>query len=96
MWIVSGYIEQNVSNSLKRIAYSGTTNLLEDFKPDVFGPVRSNWGKQKSLELDISQDKIPVHAHSSRCGCFTVRVTGTDEIVQTGLESQFEVGTGRC
>lgn len=66
--------------------------LLQDFKPDVLRPVGCDWRHHEGLELDIAQDDIAVHSDAGGCGGLTVGVTGTDQVVQTGLQSELEVG----
>jgi ammonia channel protein AmtB len=70
----------------------GCAYLLQYFEPDVLGPMGCDWRHHESLELDIAQDDIAVHAYAGRCGGLTVGVTGTDQIVQTGLQGELEVG----
>jgi hypothetical protein len=69
------------------------TNLLENFKPDVLRPVRSDRGQHESLQLNVAQDGVLVHSHTSGVGSFTVAVAGAGEVVQAGLQGKFEVGT---
>ncbi len=57
------------------------TCLVEHFLPNIICPVRGDWGHEQGLKLDVSKDKIPMHANSSRSGGFTVKVTGAREIV---------------
>jgi hypothetical protein len=69
------------------------TNLLENLKPDVLRPVRSDRGQHESLQLNVAQDGVLVHSHASGVGSFTVAVTGAGEVVQAGLQGKLEVGT---
>lgn len=68
------------------------TNLLQNLEPDVLGPVRSNDGHHQSLQLDVAEDDVTVHADAGSGGGFTVEVTGADQVVQTGLQGELEVG----
>lgn len=56
--------------------------LVEDFLPYKIRPMRSDWGEEKSLEFDVSEDEILVHAYArSSCG-FPVEISCAGEIVQ--------------
>lgn len=68
------------------------TNLLQNLEPDVLGPVRSNDGHHQCLQLDVAEDDVTVHADAGSGGGFTVEVTGADQVVQTRLQGELEVG----
>lgn len=71
------------------------TDLLENLEPDVLGPVRSNGREHESLQLDVAQDHVLVHADAGGSGHLTVAVTGAGEVVETRFQSKLEVGAGR-
>lgn len=68
------------------------TDLLQNLEPDVLGPVRSNGGKHKSLELDVAHQNIAVHANAGGSSSLTVGITSAGEIEETGLQGKLEVG----
>ena len=68
------------------------TDLLENLEPHVLSPVRSNGCQHQSLQLDVAQDDIAVHANASSTGSFTVSVTSSSEVIQTSLQRKLEVG----
>lgn len=43
---------------------SKITNLLQDLKPNIFSPVRSNDSQHEGLQLDVAQDHITVHSNT--------------------------------
>lgn len=68
------------------------TNLLENLKPDVFGPVRNDGGEQKSLEFTETENHALMQAHTSCRSRLTVGVSCVCQVIQTTLQRELEVG----
>jgi hypothetical protein len=54
--------------------------------------MRSNWGDEEGLELDISENHVSVHTDPGSTACFTVEVSRTGEVIEGRLKSKFEIG----
>ena len=65
--------------------------LLQDFLPDIVGPMRSNRCEQKGLKFNITVNKVTVHACASCCCHFPIKVSCSCEVVKSGFESKLIV-----
>jgi len=63
--------------------------LAEDIEPEVFGPVRGDWGEKQALQLDVEGDEVGVHADAGGAGHVAVEVAGSGEVVEAGFEGGF-------
>lgn len=68
------------------------SDLVQDLKPDVLRPVRSDDGHEESLQLNVAEDHVPMHSQAGSRRGVTVLVTGARHIVQGRLQSELEVG----
>lgn len=55
----------------------------------------SDGREHQSLQLDVPQDHVLVHADTGSNGHLTVAVTSAGEVVETRLQSKLEVGAGQ-
>lgn len=62
------------------------TYVLEEILPDVLSPVRSDGVDHQGLSLDPGKDQVLVH--SDAAGGLTVGVTGSLELVVSGLQGE--------
>ena len=60
----------------------------------MLGPVRSDGSKHESLELNVAQQNITVHANAGGSSGLTVGITSAGEVEETRLQSELEVGAG--
>jgi hypothetical protein len=67
------------------------TNLIQHFKPDILGPMRSDGSDDEGLELDISENYVSVHTDPGSTACFTIEVSRTGEVIKGRLQSKFEI-----
>lgn len=68
--------------------------VVEDFLPDVVGPVGGDGGKEEGLQADVLVDEGVVHAGGGGGGGFAVEVAGGGEVVEGGFEGEFVVCAG--
>ena len=65
--------------------------LLQDFLPDIIGPMGGNRCEEERLQFDVTEHEVVVHADLSTSGSFTVEVSTTGEVVQGRFEGEFIV-----
>lgn len=82
-----------VVNEIAMSLEENKADLLENLEPNIFGPVRRDGCKHKGLQLDVTHYNVLVHTDTSSSRHLTVVVTGTGEVVKTGLQCKLEVGT---
>ena len=65
--------------------------MVQDFLPDVVGPVRGDRTDEKGLQFDVAVDEVFVHGDGGGGGGFAVEIAGGGEVVEGGFESDFVV-----
>ena len=66
---------------------------MEDFGPDVVGPVGGDGGDEEGLQFDVFVDEGGVHGEGGGGRGFAVEVAGGGEVVEGGFEGDFVVGS---
>src|SRR5262245_34984221 len=57
----------------------------------MFCPMRSNWGDEERLELDISENHVTMHTNPGSTGCFAIEVPRTSEVIERRLQGKLEI-----
>lgn len=83
-WVEVGF--GMLADETEVIGQEEETHLLEDFLPDVFGPMGSDRIQHQSLPLNPVDYDVLMHA--DRSGSLAVCVTGTEELVESGLQGE--------
>ena len=57
--------------------------LLENFLPDVIGPVGGYWGKEEGLEFNVAKNEDAMHPDAGSRRSFAVEISGAGKVVKS-------------